>query len=273
MSRPLREIRSWSKSLASTNVFSDAHRGAGFAGGQSSDGDYVANGHTTGLAAAMFEGVRLAISQNGSEPPRLFTDGSGKVCVTYVGWKDGNQQHNVILQCSTDAGATFSAPTMVDAALAGSTPYVSTGAFARDGSMLIAEVAGDTGGGHGAVYVAVSPKGGSLGTPKRVNTYTLPGENAPAAASDVDLRVDDQGIVWLSYGVEGWRVIVDKSCDGGKTWSGPVLVNGKAGGEIDYRSPSGLVTFDGGRVGVLAWGLVPGGLAPETLSLFPLFPR
>ena len=254
-------------------VFSDAHRGAGFASGESLDGDYLANGHTMGLARAMFDGVPLGISQNGGESPRLFTDGAGKLCATYVGWKDANQQRSVFFQCSNDGGATFSPPAMVDASLAGGVPAVSTGAFARDGSMLIAELVRTAGASGGSVYVTISPKGGSLGAPNRVNSYALPGQTAAAAATDVDLRVDDQGIVWLSYGVEGFRVVVDKSCDGGKTWSGPVLVNGKTNGDVDYRTSSGLVTFDAGRVGVLSWGLVSNGLDPERLSLFPLFVR
>ena len=108
-------------------VFSDASRGAGFAAGSGS-GPYLATEQTDGLY--LLQGPAncssdLTFDSNGGdngsgqaiESPRMFTDGAGRLCITYVAAATATTG-NVYVQCSDDAGATFSAPVALAPALA-----------------------------------------------------------------------------------------------------------------------------------------------------------
>jgi len=64
----------------------------------------------------------------------------------------------------------------------------------------------------------------------QVPTYVIPGGTTGAPAVNPTVQFDAAGILWLAYRVDDGdvsnRIVVDKSCDGGHTWSGAVLVNG-----------------------------------------------
>lgn len=56
------------------------------------------------------------------------------------------------------------------------------------------------------------------------------------------------GILWIAYraydGSSNDRIVVDKSCDGGKTWSGAVLVNAPEPPTTNMRFPAFAFTPD-----------------------------
>jgi hypothetical protein len=70
----------------------------------------------------------------------------------------------------------------------------------------------------------------------------LPGTHTPGPALNVTLVYDATGILWVAYRIDDGdvsdRVVVDKSCDGGATWSGSVLVNGTEQQIIDATFPN-----------------------------------
>jgi hypothetical protein len=225
-------------------VFSDTNRGAGFATGTIvSMNEYEANGYTHGLdnadGRACDDPAKLAIEQNGTtdlgggavESPRLFT-ANGRVCVTYIAVQNETTAtpEHTYEQCSDDLGKTFSPPIMLDPATPnGEIHSHSVGAFGPNNTAAVAFV--HQAGQEGFVYVATSTDGGAtFGAPTQIPTYSLPGTNKPGPALNVTLVYDATGILWVAYRVDDGgvsdRIVVDKSCDGGTTWSGSVLVNG-----------------------------------------------
>ena len=225
-------------------VFSDTNRGAGFASGTVvSMNEYEANGSTHGLDTAdgrvCSDTAKLTIEQNGTtdlgggavESPRLFT-ANGRVCITYIAVANGitGTPEHTYEQCSDDLGKTFSLPVMLDPATPnGEIHSHSVGAFGPNNAAAVAFV--HQVGQQGFVFVATSTDGGAtFGAPTQVPTYSLPGTTAPGPALNVTLLYDASGVLWIAYRVDDGgfsdRVVVDKSCDGGLTWSGSVLVNG-----------------------------------------------
>ena len=236
-------------------VWSDANQGAGLASGTGDQFSWLANGDTHALDdvnnGANCE--HLGIGQNGgsdasgatSESPRLFTDASGHVCVTYVGElsSSGNpSQINTYVQCSNDLGQSFSPPAKVDPATAAGVDHEqAAGTFGPNGRAAIVWNQGGLDAGAN-LYVAISQDGGgSFGSPIAVPTYVLPGETSGAPTKSPSIAYDASGVLWVAYqaydGGSKNRVIVDKSCDDGKTWSGAVLVNGPEGSITDMSVP------------------------------------
>ncbi len=226
-------------------VWSDVHRGAGFAQGTQGTGTYLSNGTTHGLddadGRACANPARVDIETDGTtgiggeatESPRLFTDGAGRVCITYVGDTTAMSPTPVhaYVQCSDDLGKTFSAPIALDTAAPGLYHSHATGAFGQGGDAAIAwaSSADDTNL-SSDIYVALSSDHGhTFGPATRIASYAVPGATGPTSMINPSLMYDAAGILWLGYRVgDGQidRIIIDKSCDGGTTWSGPVLVNG-----------------------------------------------
>jgi hypothetical protein len=226
-------------------VWSDAANGAGFATG-SGTAPYLANGLTLALAnvnKAPTCASRIVVAQNGptgnggeaTEAPRLFTNGKGRLCITYVGSiipGDGTTTTNAYVQCSDDAGRSFADPVNLDPDRATSIDHSSAvGAFAPDGSVAVLWTnSPDATNQKALLYLAVSKDAGrTFAAPALVPTYVVPGAGAPVPVVNPAVVFDASGILWLTYrSREGGpdRVIVDKSCDEGKTWSGAVLVNG-----------------------------------------------
>ena len=226
-------------------VWSDAARGDGFATG-SGTAPYIAAGLTNALInvnKAVDCAHHLVIAQNGTtgnggeatEAPRLFTDGKGRLCITYIGSLipgDGTTTTNAFAQCSDDAGRTFSDPVNLDSDRAKSIDHSSAiGTFALDGRVAILWTNSPDATNQKALpYVALSSDGGkTFAAPLLVPTYIVPGAGAPVPVVNPAIAFDANGVLWFTYrSSDGGpdRILVDKTCDGAKTWSGAVLVNG-----------------------------------------------
>lgn len=227
-------------------VWSDAADGDGFATGTVTTGSYLANGLTTALlnvnkAPACVD--RIVIGQNGTsgiggeatEAPRLFTDGKGALCITYVGTinhADSTTSINTYVQCSDDAGHTFTDPVNLDPDRPKSIDHSSAiGAFAPDGTLVVLWTSSPDASNQKALpYLAISKSGGkTFGAPVLVPTYLVPGTNTPVPVVNPAIAFDADGILWFAYrSSDGGpdRILVDKSCDDTNTWSGAVLLNG-----------------------------------------------
>lgn len=229
-------------------VFSDASRGDGWKTGQAASYDYRADG-ATGALATVARDLGLDVGQNGGsgeieESPRLFTDGKGKTCVVWTGYGTMESKDGVYVQCSTDHGKTFSAPVAVTKA-AHSLPHLPSAAFGPKGEIAVVWVADMDP--AGSLLFAVSADGVTFSEPSAIPLYPGP-EGSTVTARAADIAFDDAGILWVTYshgdGGLNDRIIVDKSCDGGKTWSGATLVNGPEGSVAHARLPA-LVAVEG----------------------------
>jgi hypothetical protein len=257
-------------------VWSDTERGKGFAKGSYTDKpvEYFAKGYTHALDDLAGEGctdAHLWPESNGgtdaagdtTESPRLFSDGAGRLCVTYVGNvtpSDDTTLPNVYVQCSTDSGLSFTAPDKVDPTndVNGSS---ASGAIAPDGSLAILFTSdGDD---AGILQLAVDRAGTGMGFSPvaSIPTY-LEASGERARAVNPALAYDADGILWLGYRtVDSGTLVVDKSCDGGVLFSGPVAVSD---GTSELRWPS-FATVDGVAPSFVAWG-------PDHLGSFTLAP-
>jgi hypothetical protein len=245
-------------------VWSDADRGAGFGDGSNTDApvEYFANGfvHSLGNLTGDDCGADHIVplsdggtddSGDASESPRLFTDGAGNLCVTYVGDvipKDDATVTSVYVQCSTDAGQTFTDAQKLDnPELPGFTS--ATGAFGPGGLAAIAYGAAAP---DHRLYVSISNDGRTFGTPATVPTY-FESNNVPSQALNPALAFEPNGVLWLAYRTaDSGSIIVDKSCDGGQGFSGPVAVTKGGKGPL-LKWPS-FATTDAAAPPVFAWG-------------------
>ena len=207
-------------------VWSDANRGAGFGQGTlDANGEYWANG-TTG-ALELLRGTPdcstdLVPFDNGGdndsaqaiESPRMFVDGNGRLCLVYAASSETGAIENSYVQCSTDAGHTFTPPLEIDPALA--TDNQPSGTFGPGNSAAIAWTTNVASADTQTLYIALSNDGGaSFGAPIAVPTLTKP--------FSPSILYDASGIIWVAYRIDdGNALVVDKSCDGGLTFSGPV---------------------------------------------------
>ena len=227
-------------------VWSDASNGDGFATGSAASGSYLAAGLTLALGnvnKAASCALRIEIAQTGTtalagnatEAPRLFTNGKGRLCITYIGTiapGDGTSTTNTYAQCSDDAGKTFSDPVKLDPDRAMNIDHSSAvGAFSPDGSVAVLWTNSPNATNQTALpYVAISRDGGkTFAAPSLVPTYVIPGTSVPVAAVDPTIAFDANGVLWFAYRSKDGgadRILVDKTCDLAKTWSGAVLVNG-----------------------------------------------
>lgn len=262
-------------------VWSDSNRGAAFAQGLTgSNGGYVANGTTTGLdevdGRPCTDVSKVNIEQNGTtglggeatEAPRMFTDGAGRVCISYIGDVTGATGPTPIhsfVRCSTDLGHTFSAAISLDP----TSPYgvdhsQAVGALGPHGAAAVAWVRSlDTTNQQAHLFIATSTDGGAtFGGATQVPTYVLPGQTADAGVLNPSVLYDADGILWIAYRVDDGgtadRIVVDKSCDGGMTWSGAVLVNGTeaqitAATFANMKWPA-LLAGSGAAPNLAAWG-------------------
>jgi hypothetical protein len=238
-------------------IFTDNAQGAGFASGTLSNNDYVAGGYQASLSnvnGAATPQTRVAVQQDGesadgdgaTESPRLFTDGAGNLCITYIGFIEGppSSTHTYV-ECSTDAGKNFTGFVALDPADADLTHSQSVGAIGAGGRAAVVWTTGIAAGGK--LMLATRPDAMSaFGTPVAIPTYVVPGTMAGATVSNPALAYDANGVLWVAYAPSDGglrnRIVVDKSCDDGKTWSGAVLVNGPEASIVDMRWPSFAMT-------------------------------
>lgn len=208
-------------------------------GTQKANTEYVTNGGFPGVKAAI--GGSLTIVQNDVESPRLFGDGKGRVCISYLGQENATTT-NAYVQCTSDKGTSWTAPLKLDPA-DGTRPHSTPiGAISADGHAAVVWSAG------GELTIATSADGGAtFGAPAVVPAYVLPsktdaGATSAAPATSPALGYDEANILWLAYSSEGQRVVVDKTCDHGKTWSGATLVNGPEASLANARWPALAMT-------------------------------
>jgi hypothetical protein len=179
--------------------------------------------------------------------------------------------------CSDDAGASFGPFVALGAGAAGvNDPHLITGAFGHGAKKneLAAVWYGTPAGSGSQVFFALSKDAGkTFGTATSLPVYTLP-DSTPTDDYAPDVMFDDAGVIWVAYvasdGGQNQRLVVDKSCDDGATWSGAVLVNGtEMGPMIDSQGFPGLYQAKG-KVGVLGMAPTPdGAFAFKTTSLVP----
>jgi hypothetical protein len=261
-------------------VWSDANQGAGFATGKTLDSpaEYFADGYTGGLDDLNDDpgctAAHLVPESNGgtdsagdaTESPRLFTDGAGHLCTSYIGdvnHSNGTVDTNVYVQCSSDAGKTWTAPVNVDGAAAPKVSTSATGAIAADGTVTIIWADGKPGG----LFTASSSDGGrTFSAPSQTpNPIELTGDTERSIALNPNIAYDAAGILWAGYraydgNVE--QVTIDKSCDGGKTWSGPRSIDMPAAA---IRYPIFALT-PGAAPTLAAW-------ATDHISTYSLIPQ
>ncbi len=215
-------------------VWSDANRGAGFAqGALDTNHTWWANG-LTGSLDVLRGGADCAddLSEydNGGnlgsgqviESARMFVDGSGRLCIGYAATVQDGAIENSYVQCSTDAGHTFSTPVEIDPALA--TDNQPSGALGPGNAAAMAWTTTVVDANQTSLYVALSAdEGSTFGAPILVPTVDTP--------FSPSILYDAAGVLWIAYVIQdggAYSVIVDKTCDGGVTFSGPVQVNAAA---------------------------------------------
>ncbi|MCA1829745.1 MAG: hypothetical protein ABR567_14135 [Myxococcales bacterium] len=243
-------------------VWSDANRGAAFAGGATAANEYFAAGYTSSLdhlAGAGCGPSHVSIESNGgtdlsgqaSEAPRLTVDNAGGLCVSYIGDPDsasGSTVPRAHVQCSTDAGKTFSAGTSFGGALALSSAIAPLG---PNGAGALIWASTDS---SNTFYINTTTD--RWQTPvnsfQRIPTY-VPLAGASGPPINPTALYDSSGVLWLAYRTgDGLRIVVDKSCDGGAAWSGPALVNGPEPSPVELRWPS-LAPTSSAAPRVTAW--------------------
>lgn len=188
----------------------------------------------------------------------IAADGASKVCVSY---HDGPQ--NIDVNCSTDAGATFTqVASAIDANHLFQVGNNEIGNLAIDAkshdvfqtysSITTAQetacapqlgVSAGTCGYHG-VYMAVSTDGGQNFTDYPV--YVNPKATVDYGHQFVNVSVDKAGNVYSVY-TDDHHVYYSFSADHGKTWKGPFRIGGTRGTQIFPWSTAG----DAGKLDVV----------------------
>jgi hypothetical protein len=237
-------------------VWSDANQGSGFSALTFDEFNSIAKAETGALAKIDADVGQNGGSADATESPRLFTDGAGNLCIAYIAYTpkgSGSPDSSAWVQCSTDLGKTFSAPVTVGPTfhyVGDGQVSLATGAFGPNGAIAVAWNrlgANDPQNRAASLHVAHSKDLGKtfvdVIVPLVVDPSLPDGVTMAAGASDV--RFDADGVLWVAYEGNDGRIAVDKSCDGGTTWSGGVLVD-MAGGTLDAARLPGLVPTDAG---------------------------
>jgi hypothetical protein len=224
-------------------TYVDANKGAGFAKGTGDMTSYFTDEH---FITTQPPQTYPAFDQGsfGVEAPRIFSDGNHNVCITFVRVNNAGPD-SLAVQCSTDDGKTFADATEIETEPDGVVFHHPIGVFGN-GEITIAywsEVAGSM----SQLHVA-HQKEGQMFTTGVVPSYASKDAPLPLGAAYPTIAWDG-GTLWMAYlapdGTGPNRLVVDKSCDGGMTWSGAQLVNGPEPNiVIDYQWP-GLLMVNG----------------------------
>ena len=155
------------------------------------------------------------------------------------------------VQCSPDQGLTFSVPAIASPTYASGNGSVShpSGAIGPKGEIAIRWHGFPTEmlAGVNVAGLAVSTDG--VAAYKNVSAPVYQEAGTAFSASVGDVRFDDAGVLWIVYGVydggQHDRIVVDKSCDLGATWSGSLVINALADGTIENATRASLVPTTG----------------------------
>ncbi len=243
-----------------TNLYVDSTKGAGFASGVASGESWETTGYVANFDSAKDPSAMAPFSymaQNGGSEqasgsaPRLATDGAGRICLVYDGvYFSGNDfdmgSDLPYIQCTSDLGATFSPALPLDTDRTAAHPLV-TAAFGPNHVVTVVWEQIDTKGLE-QTYLAQSTDNGK--------TFSAPFAHAPYVLPDMTLSqprfnsvIYEGSTLWLIYmaydGGDHSRLIADKSCDGGKTWSRAELTNGTEA-QIDDAYYAAMAVTDHG---------------------------
>jgi hypothetical protein len=177
---------------------------------------YAASDTNTGAAQTTYP-----ISVNGGGySPRASTSGKGDVCMVFQ-YAVANNPSRTEVQCSTNNGATWTAPLFISAPSA-DTNIRPTIAVSPAGKVAVAWV--DTVVSAIQAFVAFSTDGGkTFGTP--IQYPQLPVPNFGVVDPVVAWENDD--VLWISQTADvgnAATLFIDKTCDMGVSWSGSVQV-------------------------------------------------
>ncbi len=221
----------------------------------------VSSGTDTNAGSTVTCGI---VSNGGGTGPRVFSNGAGMACTVFQYAPGCPKPNNVAVQCSADNGGTWTTPVTLGYPQADAQFYP-TGSVSPGGKVAIAwldTVAGDAGS-YVASFVTISKDGGkTFGTPTQYPAaFAMPYgyTNLPVVAWENDT------VLWLSQtgiGPSNAALFVDKTCDDGVSWSGPVKV-GPYGGTSLFLTSTGMVL-----AGDIAAGN-SGGPSVMTFSLAP----
>ncbi|MFO0615675.1 MAG: sialidase family protein [Polyangiaceae bacterium] len=229
-------------------TYVDGARGKGFATGVLDMNGYAADGRFSPFVLAPITYVSSNGGDDGAEFPTLFTGPGGKVCLSFwTSTMNTDYAYPLSVTCSGDGGKTFGAISVVhDPALTAPDghqyPRHQRAAISDDGRMAIVwdEPAG-------GVYVSTSANGAAWSAPTQLNHLDLAGPGAPDAGHHPTVRWEG-GVLWVAYQSESLggddAIVVDKSCDGGTTWSGNQVVNANADGTVTDRNYPTLLLTD-----------------------------
>lgn len=230
-------------------TYVDGARGKGFATGELGPYGYVASGQSSPFVLAPITYVSSDGGDDGAEFPTLFTGPGGKVCLSFwTSTMTTDYAYPLSVTCSADAGKTFGPISVVhDPAInapdGSQYPRHQRAAIGDDGKMAIVwdEPAG-------GVYVSTSADGATWSSPQQLNHLDLDGPGSPDAGHHPTVAWEG-GILWVAYQSNSLggddAIVVDKSCDGGTTWSGNQVVNVGAEGAITGRNYPKLLLTDG----------------------------
>jgi Neuraminidase (sialidase) len=205
------------------------------------------------------------LEDNGeNEGPRIFSNQSGTACIAYTAKfgncnpADGGTGDSFLAQCSTDNGATWTAPKVIATPNAQDQVNFFSGAVSKSGNIALTYL--DNFGANNEVMIVISKDGGkTFGTPIQYPSASRAAIVAASNTSSPVLAWESDNILWLSQTLNAADAPVlmeDKTCDFGATWSGAV----NAGA---YEGTSLLST----STGMVATGWVKGQTSTVTLSL------
>jgi hypothetical protein len=259
-------------------MYADGAKGAGFAVGMGDASVWETAGYTSDFTLvkdASTTEVFSYIAQNGGSGetpgsgPRLATDGAGRVCIVYEGVYYGTPDFPTgsdlpYIQCSSDLTKTFSPPLALDTDRA-ATHFLPTAAFGPNHVVTVVWEQRDTMTVEHTYLAQSADNGKTFGASFVHAPYLLP-DSTPSSPG-LNSVFYEGSTLWLAYlaydGGHTDRIIADKSCDGGKTWSRAELTNG-AEGAVDGLGYPGIVGTDHG---MLVFGKRD---ADSLLSVYPI---
>lgn len=228
-------------------TYVDTLRGKGFSAGKiEAQAAYRVDEQFTPFFGQPITKISSTGGTDGLESPAFFTNQKGMLCAVY--WSDNQtlpHKYPIQVECSKDGGKTFSTPvTVLDTATKGDgsiIPLRPRGAVSDDGKLAVIWGESDEN-----VYVSTSPDGAAWSAPVQINKLSLVGTNVKGHHPTIAW---EGGVLWVAYQVNSGgaddAIVVDKSCDGGTTWSGNQIINEMGGAVVDRKYPALHLTANG----------------------------